>query len=752
MKEIRGRGHDGEGLTFDDISLIPAYSDVLPADTDPSMEIGSDDRRIRLSTPLISAAMDTVTEHHMAAVMAMSGGLGVIHKNIPINVQAKQVRWVKDFSHGSEKASLSPRGGLLTAAAISGGSDLKERSRALVEAGVDILVLDSAHGHSKNIVEATKYLRQEYPDLFLISGNVCTTEGVHALADAGADAVKVGIGSGCFAAGTKVLMADSSHRNIEDIRAGDRVINMNGDPVTVTKAWCTGVREVVSIRHTASPIPTLATPDHRYYIGDLNGLKESGIQSSGYGKVLTRAKGKRLLWKPVSEMGRSVFLTPKKFNFELKNGFQLDLLDYSIHKGRAKNRYQTLVRDSYELGYIFGTFLGDGDSLVGKNRNSQAGAIHWTFGLEESNIAEKTADCVQSVFGARPKIVNKGNTLKLTLFSLQLARFFKEFGKHDKKHLPSKFMCSNPEYLRGIRDGLIDSDGHTEKNGRKSLHNTSPDIIHLYGTICRILDNQTPAFSSHSGTMGGLKGARGAAKTSFQARMGTAVKKRSVLNFQILRKISVSESGPEVPVFDIEVDCPTHSFIANGAIVHNSICTTRVVAGVGIPQWTAVIQCEFAADQAGISIISDGGIRNSGDVVKAFAAGAGAVMLGSYLAGSDEAPGEHVSIEGKLYKQYRGMGSASAMKRGSADRYSQSGTAPEKFVPEGVEAHVLCKGPVGQLVDQMMGGLRSGMGYLGARTLPDLWRTVRWVRVSAAGQREAHVHGVSHVSATNYNR
>ena len=381
MRSIQGRGHDGEGLTFDDISLVPGYSDILPADADVSTRLGSETREIRLSIPLISAAMDTVTEKHMAQAMAECGGLGVIHKNMSPERQAEEVRWVKKSGvKNTTTASLSPTNGLLVAAAVSGGSDLAERSRGLVDAGTDILVLDSAHGHSRNIIEATRYLRETYPNMFIIAGNVCTPDGVRALAAAGADTVKVGIGSG-------------------------------------------------------------------------------------------------------------------------------------------------------------------------------------------------------------------------------------------------------------------------------------------------------------------------------------------------------------------------------------SICTTRVVAGVGIPQWTAVIQCEFAADQVGVSLISDGGIRNSGDVVKAFAAGAQAVMLGSYFAGAEETPGELITIGGAFYKSYRGMGSAAAMSKGSADRYGQSGTAPEKFVPEGVEAHVALKGPVPDLIHQMMGGLRSGMGYLGAPTIPDLWRTVRWVRVSPAGQREAHVHGVQHISmGSNYNR
>jgi IMP dehydrogenase len=174
-----------------------------------------------------------------------------------------------------------------------------------------------------------------------------------------------------------------------------------------------------------------------------------------------------------------------------------------------------------------------------------------------------------------------------------------------------------------------------------------------------------------------------------------------------------------------------------------SICTTRVIAGVGVPQITAVDECSRAADQHGIPIISDGGVKYSGDVVKALAAGASTVMIGSMLAGTEEAPGDVILYQGRSYKSYRGMGSIGAMKKGSKDRYFQADVQDaDKLVPEGIEGRVPYKGPVGMVLFQLNGGLRSGMGYVGCRTIAELRAKAKFVRISASGLRESHVHDV----------
>jgi IMP dehydrogenase len=174
-----------------------------------------------------------------------------------------------------------------------------------------------------------------------------------------------------------------------------------------------------------------------------------------------------------------------------------------------------------------------------------------------------------------------------------------------------------------------------------------------------------------------------------------------------------------------------------------SICTTRVVAGVGVPQITAIADCAKALASTNTNVIADGGIKYSGDVAKAIAAGAHTVMIGSLFAGTDEAPGEIILYQGRSYKVYRGMGSIGAMRAGSRDRYFQAEvTSDAKLVPEGIEGRVPYRGSLSQSIYQLIGGLKSGMGYTGCRTIEDLRTKARFLRATAMGLRESHVHDV----------
>jgi IMP dehydrogenase len=174
-----------------------------------------------------------------------------------------------------------------------------------------------------------------------------------------------------------------------------------------------------------------------------------------------------------------------------------------------------------------------------------------------------------------------------------------------------------------------------------------------------------------------------------------------------------------------------------------SICTTRVVTGAGVPQITAISSCVKAARSTGIPVISDGGVKFSGDVAKAIAAGADVVMIGSLFAGTEEAPGEVILFQGRSFKSYRGMGSIGAMREGSRDRYAQDMTASEsKLVPEGIEGRVPYKGTLADMVTQLVGGLRSGMGYTGCHTIREFQEQTRFLRITSAGLKESHVHDV----------
>jgi IMP dehydrogenase len=175
-----------------------------------------------------------------------------------------------------------------------------------------------------------------------------------------------------------------------------------------------------------------------------------------------------------------------------------------------------------------------------------------------------------------------------------------------------------------------------------------------------------------------------------------------------------------------------------------SICTTRVISGVGVPQITAIYQASQAAKDTDTPVVADGGIRYSGDLTKAIAAGAHAVMIGGLFAGLEESPGARILYQGRTFKVYRGMGSLGAMVQGSGERYRQgSGRGPDKLVPEGVEGRVPFKGPLGPFVYQLVGGMRAGMGYCGARTIEELRTEARFIQVSSASVRESHPHDIT---------
>jgi len=231
----------------------------------------------------------------------------------------------------------------------------------------------------------------------------------------------------------------------------------------------------------------------------------------------------------------------------------------------------------------------------------------------------------------------------------------------------------------------------------------------------------------------------------------------------VLRAVEkVRSLYPDLTIFagNVVTAAGTNDLISAGAdavkvgVGAGSICTTRVVAGVGMPQLTAVLQCARAAEERGAGIIADGGIRYSGDIVKALAAGARAVMLGNLFAGLEESPGELVISDGRRFKEYRGMGSIGAMKASSSDRYFQDHIESEsKLVPEGIEGRVPYKGPLPNLVYQLIGGLRSGMGLVGAPDIPHLQKHTRIVQVTVSGLRESHVHDVAITrEAPNYQR
>lgn len=843
--------------TFDDVLLVPSASEVLPSEVSLVTRLTD---TIMLNIPLVAAAMDSVTEHQTAIVMAREGGIGIVHKNMSIEDQAREVRRVKKsesgmivdpvtvteeqtvaeaealmasysisglpvlrngklagivtnrdlrfvsggeglrvkdvmtsehlvtvhegigleqckalfHEHRIEKllvvdeannlkglitikdiekikryplAAKDSGGRLLVGAAIGVGADMPDRTEALVQAGVDVIVLDSAHGHSAGVLQAVREVRAAWPDLPVIAGNVATAEGTAALIEAGANAVKVGVGPGCFAAGARVLMADGTYRNIEQVRAGDRVINMHGQPVDVVKSWCTGTREVMALRHTAWFDETVVTADHPYYVGDLSSMSSDTVSSKGYAAALaqsTKHGDDKIGWRKIGEVAQAACLMPQQIAFDLPETFTIDLREFAVRKEKQLERYRLEIAPSYDLGYIFGAFLGDGHAFIATNRNSETGRVSWYFAATETEIAAKLSGCLERVVGVDAAPQREDNLTVLHLYSLQWARLLAQFGKREEKHLPEQYRCADRDYLQGLFDGLLDSDGWIGADGRVGFHNTSRELAELFNVLCFLCKGTFPNCNTEEPTVGGLEGtAVERCKMSCRTRLNVTHEKRVAGDYQIVKMLERRPIGLSVPVYDLEVNCPSHSFIVNNAVVHNSICTTRIVAGVGVPQLTALKNAVKVADEHHIPIIADGGIKYSGDICKALGIGASCVMIGSLFAGTDESPGEVFLYQGRKYKGYRGMGSLGAMQRGSSDRYFQKKNCElSKLVPEGIEGRVPYRGPISEMIYQLLGGLRSGMGYCGASTILDLHSKAKFVRISPAGLRESHVHDV----------
>lgn len=848
-----------QGITFDDVLLEPGYSDVVPKDTDVRTQLT---RNVRINIPILSSPMDTVTESELAIALAQEGGLGIIHKNLSIAAQTREVDKVKRSENGiitdpltlppddtvgharalmeehhisgvpitvngvlkgiltrrdlkflddneqkleevmtkrnlvvapenttleaAEKlltknkvekllliddefrlkglitikdiektqkfphAAKDSRGRLRVGAAI--GVREFERAASLIAAGVDVLVVDSAHGHSRNVLETVRELKKRHT-VDVIAGNIATPDGARALAEAGADAVKAGIGPGCFGAGTRVLMANGTYRNIEEVRAGDRVINMNGRAVTVVKAWCTGVRDVMAVRHAASFRETVVTPDHRYWVGDLNSSTRKTLANKGYAALLTKPTKTgttKLKWKEVGELDLDAMLLPKAIAFEMPAALKIDLSAFAVRESKLE-RYETEIREGYDLGYLFGTFLGDGHAFQNRVRNSDIGRVSWYFGKNEPDVTAKLVEAVERVTGVRPKVVPGKKVDTVNLYSLQWARLLGAFGKKHEKHLPEEYLCGNAEYLRGLYDGLVDSDGYQAADGRIGFHNTAARLVELFNVLCFLMNGSFPNSDTEEPTTGGLQGAKlENCRESYRSRLNASHRKRHVDAYQVVKVLEQRELKVAVPVYDIEVDCETHSFIADNAIVHNSICTTRIVSGVGVPQMSAIANAVKGLEGTGVPVIADGGIRFSGDITKALAGGAHAVMIGGLFAGLAESPGQLILYRGRSFKQYRGMGSMGAMMAGSADRYQQGGDgatkgppANGKLVPEGVEGRVPFKGHLAPFVYQLVGGIRAGMGYCGCKTLDELRTTARFIQVTAASVQESHPHDIA---------
>ena len=708
-----------QGFTFDDLLLIPRYSEIKSrSEVDTSVDLG---KGFTFKLPIVSANMKNVTGIKMAEKLSQMGGLPILHRFEDNLERINRVVDVKKFE-GLEKVGFS----------VGVGEHEKDVADQLIKKGAKIICVDVAHGDHVLALDMVSFIAEKYPEVLLIAGNVATAQGAEKLAKTGVDVVKVGIGGGCFAAGTRVLMANGTYKNIEEIKPGDRIINKNGKPKSVKAAFCTGVKKVLKIRNSLFYKPTFVTPDHKYWVGDLNSVSKFTLESKGYSKLLeqqskTTPKTSKIKWKEVADLKQDCLLMPKSINFEMGENFTINLRKrFSGNKpDNFLYKKDIELKPSYELGFIFGTFLGDGHAMEAEHNGSNIGAVYWYFNKDESDLAEKLSKCIKSCFNKEISIKEEGSIIKCEFYYKPFANFLSQF---DKKHLPSHLLVKNYNYLNGILDGLIVSNGNVEEGGRVRFSNTSSQLIELFSVLSYLVkgvfsNNEKPKWPT-SGNLPNVENKN--CKPGLVASNIVSGKKRLTDNYQVNKLLDKEVVCLELPVYDLTIDCETHSFIANNAIVHNSLCTTRIETGNGVPQMTALADAASVARPSicrdkKFSIIADGGVRRAGDAVKALCF-ADMVMVGSMLAGTEETPGELFVVDGQLCKEYAG-----------------SSTHKTNHI-EGVKANIPYKGKVENIITKTMEGIRSGMSYQGVDNLEKLKKVAEFIQITSAGLIESHPH------------
>ncbi|MGI9035282.1 MAG: IMP dehydrogenase, partial [Pyrinomonadaceae bacterium] len=431
----------------------------------------------------------------------------------------------------------------------------------------------------------------------------------------------------------------------------------------------------------------------------------------------------------------------------------VDALSRNVNHHLDKINYRRILHPQKLNRHIFldenlmrliGYFTAEG-STVGKENNRQ---LRFAFNETETEFCEDVKNLISKVFGYdKTKFRHTPRrAVEVTIHNHAIAKFFERLLPKGavNKRLPEFVLNQSKENLSQLLIGALRGDGSLKDARRIGYKTASPHLAHQIAEIfmrrgfLASVQSYEPENENYS--------------TSYYVRIGGEQAKRfaekfpelsSDFPFEIKNKQDVfadddyfyvpirsikTLKNQELEVFNLEVE-EDHTYIANRVAVHN--CTTRVVTGTGVPQITAITDCVQAAKNSGVPIIADGGVKFSGDVAKAIAAGADSVMIGSLFAGTAEAPGEVILFQGRSFKTYRGMGSIGAMKRGSSDRYAQEGTVSDsKYVPEGIEGRVAYKGTLEEICTQLVGGLRSGMGYTGCKTIKELQENARFIRIT----------------------
>jgi IMP dehydrogenase/GMP reductase/intein/homing endonuclease len=409
---------------------------------------------------------------------------------------------------------------------------------------------------------------------------------------------------------------------------------------------------------------------------------------------------------------------------------------------------------------LAGYYLAEG-YISGSSNNRQ---LRFGFHEKERDYQDDVIQLIRNIFGFQGKIsiskIAKKRGVNVIIFSHALAKFFEWLipSVACNKRLPAMLLNQGDEYLRQLLIGLIRGDGCVRDWRRVAFKTSSPSLAYQVAAVL-IRKGYLPSIQLYNPNHEGWN-------PSYHVRLSGTQFDRFYEEFPELNIQEMSEENPrfmgmwqdekyiyvsirsvrmedrDLDVYNLEVE-EDESYVANRVAVHN--CTTRVVSGVGVPQITAIYECAQEADKYGIPVIADGGIRYSGDIVKAIAAGASCVMIGNLFAGTEESPGETIIYQGRSFKVYRAMGSVSAMReRGGRERYLQSEKEDaKKFVPEGIEGRVPYKGKLDDLVYQLIGGLRAGMGYCGAKDIETLRNKSQFIRITSGGLRESHPHDVA---------
>jgi IMP dehydrogenase/GMP reductase len=619
-------------LTFDDVLLEPGYSGVLPSQTITQTQFS---RNIKLNIPIVSAAMDTVTEHMMAIAMAEAGGIGVIHKNLSVDQQAAEVSKVKRYVSGMvvNPVTIYPHETLST---------VRELMKLHDVSGIPVV-----EPNTNRLVGIVTYRDVRFAqDPQTLVQDLMTCENLI------------------------TVLGSVSQDQARELLHKNRIEKL----IVVDEHYsCVGLITFRDIDRAQTTPLALKDCQGRLMVAAAVGVNDQEFHRA---QVLVNAGVDALVVDTAHGHTQGVADQVQR----LKQAYpRLDVVAGNIATPQAAKFLHSCGVDGVKVG------IGPGCFVPGMPVITEQGIKP----IEKVKIGDR----VISHTGAWKPVT------KLFTFD-------------DKKqviHVNSIVCTPNHEFF---------------VLHKKYQNLVTDDNIHSYAEWVQA-KNLTKEYQ--------------------------LVQHNNNPKYRLVKIETLETQSYDGVTHDLQV-ADDHSYNINGVIVHNSICTTRVVAGIGVPQFSAILETAQICEALGLPLIADGGIRSSGDIVKALAAGAHSVMLGSMLAGTDESPGETFIYQGRTYKSYRGMGSLGAMSQGSADRYSQAGTKLSKMVPEGVEARVPARGPLGLVLHQLVGGLRSGMGYVGAANLGGLRELAQFRRITNAGLRESRVHDVSITKeAPNYN-